>query len=294
MSDNQQMKEETAELGGGEGNLTTKGDQVGQVMNGRQYVGNLLDSENQEYQVWFQPANNQYFRGMSVHLIGDRTIAYGNWSYLTTAGKYHVRKLRAFMDRMLPEDRRTPDYHLLRPELPVNDFIKSRMDVVTVGPFKNVLEGGNPGVAPQRADGTGGIPGIPGQMVQNRRRWGDQDANEATALISDLWVQLQGAGFSKNEFLGHYYTEWFQEYDIRLDDRVLYNYSMSHLRAQNEISGALDCIDWALSKFEPAAFQFPVLLGGDPTWLAFAPLPSGAKLAFRLDYSKSKLTFKIV
>lgn len=290
------MSKEQANLGGAaDGTVTTKGDQVGQIMNGRQYVGTLYDSEMNEIQVWYQPANNCYFRGTSVNIIGDRTIAYGNWAYLTTAGKYHVRKLREFMDKMLPPEKRDPDYHSLKQTIPVHSLIKSREDAtVSAGPLKNKLEGGNPGVGPQRADGTGGVVGVPGAVVQNRRRYDDPDAVEARQLVDDLWVQLQAAGFSKNEFLSHWYTEWFQEYDVRLDDRVFFNYSMSHLRAQNEISSALEAIDWALSKFEPAEFQFPVLLGGDPQWLAYAPLPSGAKLAFRLDYSKSKLTFKIV
>lgn len=290
------MSKEQANLGGAaDGTLVTKGDQVGQIMNGRQYVGTLYDSELNEIQVWYQPANNVYFRGTSVNVIGDRTIAYGNWAYLTTAGKYHVRKLREFMDKMLPPERRDPDYHSLKQTIPVQDMLPSREDAtVTVGQFRNKLEGGNPGVGPQRADGTGGVVGVPGAVVQNRRRHDDPDSVEANALINDLWAQLHSAGFSKNDLLSHWYTEFYQEYEIRLDNRVLYNYSMSHLRAQNEVTQALDAVDWALSKFEPAAFQFPVLLGGDPTWLAFAPLPSGAKLAFRLDYSKSKLTFKIV
>jgi hypothetical protein len=287
---------EQANLGAAaDGTVITKGDAVGQIMNGRQYVGTLYDSEFNEIQVWYQPVNNQYFRGASANTIGDRTIAYGNWSYLTTAGMAHVRKLKAFMDKMLPPERRDPDYHSLRQEIPVNSLIPSRDDApVFAGPLKNKLEGGNPGVGKQRADGTGGVVGVPGAVVQNRRRWDDQDARAANELITDLWVQLKAVGFSQNELQTNYYTEWFQDFSIRLDDRVLYNYSMSHLRAQNEVSEALDAINWPLSQFEPAEFQFPVLLGGDPSWLAFAPLPSGARLAFRLDYSASKLTFKIV
>lgn len=260
-------KTENAALWNGEA-THTMGDNLGEIMDGRQFVGTLLDYEFNEVPVWYQPRNNTHFRGSSTLVIPDRTVAYGNWKVLSTNGKFHVRKLRAFLDKQLPPDRRTPDYKALKIEINPSELVKS-VDT-TIQPKTQV-------------DLTGGTM----KVTQDRRLWDDETSVLANEQIDMLLTQMHAAGFS---FVRSYYSVHYAFYDAKLDSHVLFNLSTSRTKSIAEIENALAAISW---NFQPLEYQWPSYNGVAPTWRGHTQLANGKRLVMALDYAKSTLTFDL-
>lgn len=244
------------------------GNQVGQIMDGRQYVGQMLDENGNEFDVWHNARNNTFFRGTSTLIIPDRTIAYGYWKNMSANGMLFVRKLRAFMDKMLTPDQRVPDYTFFETEIPHHPINKQ---VALYDGKSHTL------------DLTGGNP-----LVRQNERFSDNVVAKVANEVIDHFVRvMESVGFS---FKSHYYSKSFRLFDTKYQDHALMNQTTSMSKNIALVQQGLDLVMGPDHGFDPMPFQFPQLNGLVPTWW-FVHEGDGFKIVGTLSYETGELNF---
>lgn len=242
-----------------------RGDGTGHLMNGRQFVGTLLDNEFNEIGVWYEPQSNNYFRDATTLILPERTIAYGNWRTFTTAGLYQVRKLRTFMDAQLTPDKRTPEYQKAPDLMPL--YVKNQQ--VSTKTLKVNLEGGD----------------LTSEQGQSRNHPLKEQFNLA---IDTALAELKSIGF---EFVSNWYSRHYKEYNITYRGACVYNLAMSGSGSQEMVTFYMNETNLG-ERFVALPLHWPYRGTNTVHWAAYTKV-GDFFLTFNLNFEKSKLYFDI-